>query len=152
MSKTVSRKRLKWRKFFLKALSLVACVGPLAAVCVLRFDEYVTTVGEGIKLAGGGAILLVLIGLIALGKLKVPPRAVTYALVALISWLILPILADLTVLCLFALGGELVDFFIIKRLIRRTEEALLVDKTADETSKRVTKQVEEMFKNYTGRV
>lgn len=152
MSKTVSRKRLKWRKLLLRALSLLACVGPLAAVFLLRFDEYVTTVGEGVKLASGGALLLVLIALISLGKLKVPSRAVAYGLIALIAWLVLPILVDLTVLCLCALGGELVDFFIIKPLLRRTEQALLVDKTAEETSSRVTEKVEELFKNYTGRV
>lgn len=152
MSKTVSRARLKWALFGLRALSLLACVGPLAAVFIVRFDQYVTTVDEGVKLASGGVLLLVLIGLIALGKMKVPSRAVTYTLVALIAWLIQPVLVDMTVLCLYALGGELVDFFVVKRMIRRTEEALLIDKAADETSERVARQVEEMFKNYTGRV
>ena len=152
MSKTVSRARLKWALFGLRALSLLACVGPLAAVFIVRFDQYVTTVDEGVKLASGGLLLLVLIGLIALGKLKVPSRAVALAVIALIAWLIQPILVDLTVLCVCALGGELVDFLIIKPLIRRTKEALLIDKTADETSERVARQVEEMLKNYTGRV
>lgn len=152
MSKTASRKNLKWRLLWLKALSVVVCTGPLAAIFLLRFDEYVTTVGEGVKLVGGGALLLVLIGLVALGKLRIPSKAVAYALVALIAWLIQPILVDLTVIFLAALGGELVDFFIVKRMIRRTEEARIVDKTAEETSERVTRQVEELLKNYTGRV
>jgi hypothetical protein len=156
MSRTVSRRRLKWRKFFLQTLSLICCVGPLAVIFLANFDRYVTTVEEGIKLAGGGAILLVLIALVALGKMKLPPRVVVYALVALIAWLIQPILPDLVVLCVSALAGELVDFIIIKPLIRRTEEALLIDRAADETTARVTEQVtervEEMLKNYTGRV
>lgn len=156
MSRAVSRRRLKWRKFFLQTLSVAACVGPLAVIFLANFDRYVTTVEEGIKLAGGGALLLVLIALITLGKMKLPPRVVVYALVAIIAWLIQPILPDLVVLCVSALIGELVDFIIIKRLIRRTEEALLIDRAADETTARVTEQVtervEEMLKNYTGRV
>lgn len=152
MSRTVSRKRLKWRLFLLRALSLIACTGPLAVVFLANFDSYVTTVEEGIKLAGGGVLLIALIALIALGKMKMPPRVVVYGLVALLSWLIQPILPDLVVLCVCALAGELVDFIIIKRLIKKTEEALLVDRAADETTARVTEQVEEILKNYTGRV
>lgn len=156
MSRTVSRRRLKWRLHLLRVLSVAACVGPLAVIFLANFDRYVTTVDEGIKLAGGGALLLVLIALVALGKMKLPPRVVVYALVALIAWLIQPILPDLVVLCVSALIGELVDFIIIKRLIRRTEEALLIDRAADETTARVTEQVtervEKMLKNYTGRV
>lgn len=152
MSKTVSRKRLKWRLFLLRVLSVVCCVGPLAGVFLSRFGEYVTTVEEGVKLAAGGVLLLVLIALITLGKMKVPRRAVVYVIVAMISWLVAPILTDLTVLCLVALSGEMVDYILVKRLIKRCEEALLIDKAADETSARVAAQVENIMKNYTGRV
>lgn len=152
MSRTVSRKRLKWRLFLLRALSLIACAGPLAVIFFANFDKYVTTAAECVKLAGGGVLLLVLIALITLGKMKMPPRVVVYAAVALIAWLIQPVLSDLTVLCVCALAGELVDFIIIKPMIKRTQEDLLVDRAADETTARVTAQVEEMLKNYTGRV
>ena len=152
MSKTVSRKRLKWRLFLLRVLSVACCVGPLAGVFLSRFGEYVTTVEEGVKLAAGGVLLLVLIALITLGKMKVPRRAVVYVIVAMISWLVAPILTDLTVLCLVALSGEMVDYILIKRLIKRCEEALLIDKAADETSARVAAQVENIMKSYTGRV
>jgi hypothetical protein len=51
-----------------------------------------------------------------------------------------------------ALSGEMVDYILIKPLIKRCEEALLIDKAADETSARVAAQVENIVKNYTGRV
>ena len=81
-----------------------------------------------------------------------PRRAVVYVIVAMISWLVAPILTDLTVLCLVALSGEMVDYILIKRLIKRCEEALLIDKAADETSARVAAQVDNLMKSYTGRV
>jgi hypothetical protein len=49
-------------------------------------------------------------------------------------------------------GCEVVDVLILSRMIKRTEEALLIDRAADETSARVAAQVEDMIKNYTGRV
>jgi peptidoglycan/LPS O-acetylase OafA/YrhL len=152
MSRTVSRKRLKWRLFLLKALSLIACTGPLAVVFLANFDRYVTTVEEGIKLAGGGILVIVLIAIIVLGKMKMPPIVVVCGTVSLIAWLIQPILADLAMLGVITTSGALVDYIIIKPLIRKTKEALLIDRAADETTARVTEQVEEMLKNYTGRV
>lgn len=152
MSKTPSRATLKWRLFLLRALSLIACAGPLAAVFIFNLGEYVKTVEDAVKLSVGGIIILVLLVLRVLGKLGVPRRIVVYALVAAIAWLMEPILADLVTLCVVALVGELIDYIIIQRLIKRTEEALLIDRAADETSARVAAQVEEVMKNYTGRV
>lgn len=152
MSKTVSRKRLKWRLLLLRVLSVAVCIGPLTGTFFANFDRYVTTVEEGVKLAGGGVLLLVLIALIVLGKMKMPPIVVVCGMVSLIAWLIQPILPDLAMLGVITTSSVMVDYILVKRLIKRTEEALLIDKAADETSARVAAQVENIMKSYTGRV
>lgn len=152
MSKAKSRATLKRRLFLLRALSLACCIGPLAVVFLLNFGSYVKTVQDAVKLTAGGVILLVLIVLRVLGKLKMPRRVVVYAVVAALAWLMQPILADLVTLCVVGLAGELIDYIVVQRLIKRSEEALLIDRAADETSARVAAQVEDMMKSYTGRV
>jgi hypothetical protein len=152
MSKATSRAALKWRLFLLRALSLACCVGPLAVVFFVNFDTYVKTAQDAVKLTVGGVIILVLIVLRVLGKLKMPRRIVVYAVVAALAWLMEPVLSDIVVLCVVGLSGETVDYIIFSPMVKRTEEALLIDRAADETSARVAAQVEDIMKSYTGRV
>ena len=152
MSKTVSRKRLKWRLFLLRVLSVVCCVGPLAVVLVANWDQYVKKPSDALRLGAAGVMIVILIVLALLRKIGVPGRLVVLGTLTGILWLIQPIIGDLLVIMTATTGCEVVDVLILSRMIKRTEEALLIDRAADETSARVAAQVEDMIKNYTGRV
>jgi hypothetical protein len=97
-------------------------------------------------------VIVILIVLALLRKIGVPGRLVVLGTLTGILWLIQPIICDLLVIMTATTGCEVVDVLIISRMIKRTEEALLIDRAADETSYRVAAQVEDIMKSYTGRV
>ena len=152
MSKTPSMAALKWRLFLLRALSLALCVGPLATVLVANWDQYVKKPSDAVKLGVGGVVIVILIVLALLRKIGIPGRLVVLGTLTGILWLIQPIIGDLLVIMTATTGCEVVDVLILSRMIKRTEESLRISRAADETSARVAAQVEDMIKNYTGRV
>lgn len=152
MSKAVSRAALKRRLFFLKVLSFALCVGPLAVILIANWDQYVKEPSDAIKLGAGGVVIVILIVLALLRKIGIPGRLVVLATLTGLLWLIQPIINDLLVILTATTACETFDVLVLSRVTKRTEEALLIDRAADETSARVVAQVEEVMKNYTGRV
>ncbi len=136
------------RLWLLYLAELVMLVGPLFAVLIANRERYFTTVAETVKIGIGGGICLVFVALLIFGKLKVPGSMFLFAFIFTLSWLLGPLLKDLTLLSGVAMASKAVDLVLITPRVRVIRERITIGKTADAT----TKQVEEVLQKYLGRV
>ena len=143
----MKKTNLKVRLVILSIASFIVSVAPLIVCLFLNRSDYVKTPGDGIKLTLGGIILAIFVFLKVIGKLKMPRRIVAFGIVFVMAYLLQAVLQDLLLLSGMALMGEFIDYAIFQRVIKKTREDLLVDKTADAT----TAKVEEVIKKYIGR-
>lgn len=145
--KSKSRKSLRAKLWTLTAFSILVSVMPLLLLFLFNFHRYVKSVEDAIKLSVGGMIIAVILIIKAVGKLKIPGRVVTSTLFLLLCWLLSGMLSDLlTIACVWWIS-EVVDFVIFAPWIRRTREALLIEKTAAASAEATVEAV----KAYLGR-
>lgn len=142
----MKKTKYKGRLFLLYILSFLSSVLPLGICLFLKREEYFKTVGESVKLALGGTILLLFVIIKVLGKLRIPGRSALFGIVFVLSYLLESVLRDLTLLSGLALLGECIDQMLFQGSIRRTKELMLIEKSADVTSEKI----EEVLKKYVG--
>ncbi|MBQ8371560.1 MAG: hypothetical protein IJX38_01290 [Clostridia bacterium] len=143
----MKKRNLKRRLRILVVASYVVSVFPLLLCLVLRWDGYVSTPAESVKLSFGGLLICLLVLFKTLGKLRVPSGVLLYGAVFILAYLLKVILDDLVLLSGMALIGEIADLLLFRRAIKKTRENLVVDKTADATADKV----EQIVKKYIGR-
>ncbi|MBE6673528.1 MAG: hypothetical protein E7596_00305 [Ruminococcaceae bacterium] len=129
---------------FLYLLSFVLSIGPVVLYFMLNIENYIQTVSDGIKLALGATILMVIVLLKVLGKLKLPSRIYLFGITFLLCYLLASILKDLIIFSLLALIGEILDC-ICQALIKKAKEDRAIEKAAE-------KNAQEMAKAFSGRV
>lgn len=139
-------RRLKWRHFGLVVFSFLASIIPLGLVVWMHRDEYIATVGQAVKLSIGGIIVAILLLLKIIGKLKMPRRVTAFAMIFILSWLLAVVLQDLMLLSGAALIGEVVDEIFFRRSIKRLDERIHMEKSADVT----VQKMEQMMQKYVG--
>lgn len=139
-------RRLKWRRFGLVVCSFLASIIPLGLVVWIHRDEYIATVGQAVKLSIGGIIVAILLVLKIIGKLKMPRRVTAFAMIFILSWLLAVVLQDLMLLSGAALIGEVVDEIFFRRSIKRLDERIHMEKSADVT----VQKMEQMMQKYVG--
>ena len=139
-------RRLKWRRFWLVVFSFLASIIPLGLVVWMHRDEYIATVGQAVKLSIGGIIVAILLLLKIIGKLKKPRLVTTLAMIFILSWLLAVVLQDLMLLSGAALIGEVVDEIFFRRSIKRLDERIHMEKSADVT----VQKMEQMMQKYVG--
>lgn len=139
-------RRLKWRRFWLVVCSFLASIIPLGLVVWMHRDEYIATVGQAFKLSIGGIIVAILLLLKIIGKLKMPRRVTALAMIFILSWLLAVVLQDLMLLSGAALIGEVVDEIFFRRSIKRLDERIHMEKSADVT----VQKMEQMMQKYVG--
>lgn len=139
-------RRLKWRRFWLVVCSFLASIIPLGLVVWMHRDEYIATVGQAVKLSIGGIIVAILLLLKIIGKLKMPRRVTAFAMIFILSWLLAVVLQDLMLLSGAALFGEVVDEIFFRRSIKRLDERIHMEKSADVT----VQKMEQMMQKYVG--
>ena len=139
-------RRLKWRRFWLVVFSFLASIIPLGLVVWIHRHEYVATVGQAVKLSIGGIIVAILLLLKIIGKLKMPRRVTAFAMIFILSWLLAVVLQDLMLLSGAALFGEVVDEIFFRRSIKRLDERIHMEKSADVT----VQKMEQMMQKYVG--
>lgn len=130
---------------FLYILSLFVSISPVCIYVLINKDRYVTGISEGVKLAAGGIIALMLVGMKTLGKLKVSSRAAFFALCGLLGYLLEPIICDVCVLCMLALLGEISDFF-VGIPIKRLKESLSSDISAEKTAAKIEEVISKYYR------
>lgn len=142
-------KNLRNRLIILECLSFLVSVLPLFVTIASKWNKYVHTAGDAVRLGLAGAMGLVFVIMKVLGKLKLPEHRVTiYALVFAFAYLLGNVLNDLILLSGMALLGEILDFLIFSQLIRKTREDIFSRKTA----KSLAVELNNMQKNNLGRV
>ena len=138
--------RDKVKLFWLTVGGFFASVTPLLAVLVANRARYFSTSTDSVKLCFGGGIVAVLLFLKVIGRLKIPGDATVVGVVMLLSYLLAPVLDDLTLLCGAYLVGSLAEMIAFRRPAKRLREKMKMNAQADTTAGRV----ENLLKNYIG--
>lgn len=135
---------MKWFKLsLLYLLSFIVSISPLLIYFIKNHESYVSTGYDAIKLMSGGVILSFILILKVVKKLKIPSGVVLFSLICVLSYLLAPIIKDLTVLSFLALVGELGDL-VVQAFIAREKRKM--------KAKEVTDIVESAIKGQIGRV
>ena len=120
----------------LYALSFALSVLPVAIYFFANADRYFVTVSDRVRLSVGLVALCVIVLLKVMGQLRVPSRAVLFAFVMVMCYLLERVLDDLIIFSFLALIGEVLDM-ICQHFIRREKEKKLVEKTAERTANEI---------------
>lgn len=127
------------------AFSLTVSLLPLAIAVAINWHKYTGyTVGGAVKLGAGALIGVAFIALKVIGKLKMPRRIILFAIVCVTSYLLEPLLYDLTLLSGMALVGEFCDLLLCQTAIAKIKQEIALEKTSDATASKV----EEIIKKY----
>lgn len=121
----------RFKIFVLYLTSFLVSVSPLVTYLAIHKDRYFCTKYDAIKLFSGGVIILFMIILKTLKKLKIPSGVFLFGLICVLSYLLTPIIRDLTTLSFLALVGEIGDV-IIQAFISREKRRLIANETAKE--------------------
>lgn len=141
---------LKLKLIFLQIGSFIVSAAPLLIYIIINWDNYVKTPGDTIKISVGLVIAAFLLLLKVIGKLKMPKRIITYAVLCGLSYFLYPLIQDIVWLSALCLVGEALDLLIFQRPIRIIKEKILIEKTADATSDKVEAKVKSLFDEYMG--
>ena len=99
----------RFKIFILYLISFAFSVGPLFTYLIVNKDRYFCTKYDAIKLFSGGLIIIIMLLLKTLKKLKIPTGVSFFGLICMLSYLLSPVIQDLTVLSFLALVGEIGD-------------------------------------------
>lgn len=125
----------------------LASISPLVTVLILRWDDYVKTVPEGIRLGIGGVILLVMLIMKMKGTLKIQSGTTVALLVLVLSILLDRVLQDVTMLCAAYLAGDIVNVLFFKKKIDEIHEAAKNQKQAQASAEETRKVLQEYIGN-----
>ncbi len=138
---------MKLKKLLWMAGGFGASIAPLIAVLIVRWDDYVKTVPQGIRLGIGGMILLVMLVMKAKGTLKMPSGTTVALAVLVLSFLLDRVLQDLTLLCAAYLSGDVINLLVFKRKIDSIDEGEKTTKQAEANARETKKILEEYIGN-----
>lgn len=141
---------LKRRLLMLRLASMSCTLGPIFAILVANWTEYVKTAADAVKLTVGGLMMAVVLVVTALGKLGVPRRIVVEVVLLLLAYFLQPVLSDLVMILTVTIAGEAMDIICFKRAIRATSEAIMIEKTSGGAADKTAQRVEEIVKTYFG--
>lgn len=141
---------LKAKLVFLEIGSFIVSVAPLLVFIFINWTSYVKTPSDTIKISVGLVIAIILFILKVIGKLKMPKRVVTYAVLCILSYFLYPLIQDIVWLSGLCFVGEVLDLLIFQKPIKNTKEVILVNKTADATTDKVKSEVKSLFDEYIG--
>lgn len=119
----------RFKLFILYLLSVVLSITPLLIYFLINKEQYLCTKIDAIKLFSGGFIIVFMLMLKAVKKLKIPSGVWFFGLICILSYLLEPVLKDLTVISFLGLIGEIFDI-IIQGFISREKSKLQSEKTA----------------------
>ena len=126
--------------------SFICSIAPLAVYVAINHEKYIGVREDAIKLSLGGLICATLVLFKILGKLKMPSSTVAFGIVFLLSYLLKSVTDDLIIFSLLALVGDLADKLFFGIPIKRIKEKIFIDKSADETEKRMERVMERYFR------
>ena len=140
-------KKLKKQIRLLTMCSFLISILPLLITVACRWDNYVASPGDVVKLTFGGIMVAILLLFKALGRLKFPEkRVVGYFFALVLCFLLDNVLQDITFLLFMATVGEVADLIIFQHPIKVLKEKLQNEKTADATAEKLKKILDERGK------
>lgn len=139
---------LKARLIFLHIGSFIITLAPVLIFIICNWGDYVKTGADTVKISLGLVIAIILVIMKVIGKLKMPSRVVTYAVVCVMSYFLYPLIQDIVWLSALCLAGEVLDLLIFQRPIKILREKIAIEKTSDATSEKVSAQVKKMFEEF----
>ena len=126
----------RFKMIILYALSFALSVLPVAIYFFANADRYFVTVSDRVRLSVGLVALCVIVILKAMGQLRVPSRAVLFAIVMVMCYLLERVLDDLIIFSFLALVGEVLDM-ICQHFIKKAKEERLLQKSAEKTANEI---------------
>lgn len=110
---------------------------PLLLVLLIRRERYFVGY-TGLRVSTGVMAVLVIGLLVALKKLKLPPRVATLWGVVVVLWLLIPLLDDMLLLLCMLAAGSTVDEVICGTRIRILRRRILREERAEDVEAGVT--------------
>ena len=135
---------LKKKLVIFEICSFIASVAPLLITLIVRWDKYTQTTAGTFKLCLGGFILLIFAIMKAIGKLKMPRRVITFAIVLILAYLLKAIMDDIIILSAMALLGEILDEILFARQCKKLREQIKMEAQGDITTEKVKQALREM--------
>lgn len=127
----------------LYALSFICSISPILTFFLINHREYISTTPEKIKLLFGGALVVAILIIKALGFLKIKSSLVFFGGAFLLSYLLESIIHDLLIFSFLALVGEVLSM-VVKIFINRERKKMEQEKSGQ--------IVKEAIKEVSGRV
>ena len=124
----------RFKIFILYLISFAFSIGPLFTYLIVNKDRYFCTKYDAIKLFSGGLIIMVMLLLKTLKKLKIPTGVSFFGLICMLSYLLSPVIQDLTVLSFLALVGEIGDS-IMQAIISKEKRKLFAREISNQINR-----------------
>ncbi len=124
----------RFKIFILYLISFAFSIGPLFTYLIVNRDRYFCTKYDAIKLFSGGLIIMVMLLLKTLKKLKIPTGVSFFGLICMLSYLLSPVIQDLTVLSFLALVGEIGDS-IMQSIISKEKRKLFAREISNQINR-----------------
>ena len=134
-------------KFLWTAGGFTASVAPLVSVLAVRWDSYVKTFPDGIRLGIGGIILTIMMIAKLRGALKIPSGTTVAVCMLVLSILLSKVLQDLTMLCAAYIIGDVINILFFKKKIDTINEESRINREADAIGERTKKILDEYIGN-----
>lgn len=116
----------------LKFFGVIFDLTPLGIYVGINWDYYAPTTVETISLGAGGLMVVIMSGIVVYKK-AIPQGMGLFVFIAVLAYLLEPILSDLLNLSLMILSGMALDKIFIQPRI----EEVKVDKTAEKVAKAI---------------
>jgi hypothetical protein len=139
--------KTKLIKFLWTAGGFTASVAPLIVVLVIRWDSYIKTWTDGVRLSIGGIILAVMMIAKLRGALKIPSGTTVAVCVLILSILLSRVLDDLTLLCTAYIIGDVLNLLFFKKKIDSINENTRLNREADVIVEKTKKILDEYIGN-----
>lgn len=147
-----SRAKL-WRSYILWGIASIAVtLGPLAAVLIVNRSRYFTAPRAGLKLTVAGVMCVLFLALLLFEKIKAPGSVFWFTFVFVLACLLDPLLKDMRLLAGMALAGKVTDWVFVTPRVRRCRELIRTDEQANASAKATAATMEDVLKQYVGRV
>lgn len=124
----------RFKIFILYLISFAFSIGPLFTYLIVNKDRYFYTKYDAIKLFSGGLIIIIMLLLKTLKKLKIPTGVSFFGLICMLSYLLSPVIQDLTVLSFLALVGEIGDS-IMQAIISKEKRKLFASEISNQINR-----------------
>ena len=124
----------RFKIFILYLISFAFSIGPLFTYLIVNRDRYFCTKYDAIKLFSGGLIIIIMLLLKTLKKLKIPTGVSFFGLICMLSYLLSPVIQDLTVLSFLALVGEIGDS-IMQAIISKEKRKLFAREISNQINR-----------------